>query len=39
MNIRLATNEDVDQLVRMRWDFTKDESIYIHDKCIYIART
>ncbi|SUA95719.1 Uncharacterised protein [Paenibacillus thiaminolyticus] len=24
MNIRLATNEDVDQLIRMRWDFTNE---------------
>jgi len=24
MNIRLATNEDIDQLVRMRWDFTNE---------------
>ncbi|CAH8770411.1 hypothetical protein [Paenibacillus dendritiformis] len=30
MNIRLATNEDVDQLVRMRWDFTSIDSPHFH---------
>lgn len=26
MNIRLATNLDIDQLIKMRWDFTNDYS-------------
>lgn len=25
MNIRLATREDIDQLIRMRWDFTLED--------------